>query len=204
MATQRSRWYAPFIRLLRAAAYLTSHTLVALLLIGAITVVEELIHRVGDPILFGRVPLHWFFDAMDVTILLVFMVFGTIEGIRAFENEDHIDTSLAVKRLSVEIADRLFGIGDRRGVCFFGRRAIDRAAGRSNRTWRRDCARRFFITPPRGTAPGFWRGCGIGFMPERRARPQRGARSLDPRCIVVAEVGPAARGNGVDLDYSSR
>ena len=42
MATQRSRWYAPFIRLLRAAAYLTSHTLVALLLIGAITVVEEL------------------------------------------------------------------------------------------------------------------------------------------------------------------
>ena len=77
-------WSAPFFRLLRATAYITSHTVVALILIGAITVVEEWIHRVGDPILFGKVPLRWFFDAMDVAILLVFITFGVIEAIRAF------------------------------------------------------------------------------------------------------------------------
>ncbi len=79
-----SPWYAPFIRLLRAAAYITSHTLVALILIGAITLVEGWIHTLGDPILFGEIPLRWFFDAMDVAILLVFLTFGTIEAVRAF------------------------------------------------------------------------------------------------------------------------
>jgi hypothetical protein len=57
---------------------------VALLLIGAITLVEGWIHALGDPILFGRIPLRWFFDAMDVGVLLVFLTSGTIEAIRAF------------------------------------------------------------------------------------------------------------------------
>lgn len=77
-------WYAPFVRLLRATAYITSHTAVALVLIGAITLVEGWIHALGDPILFGKVPLRWFFDAMDAAILLVFLTFGTVEAIRAF------------------------------------------------------------------------------------------------------------------------
>lgn len=80
----RSLWYAPFVKLLRATAYISSHTLVALFLIGAITVIERWIHEVGDPILFGRVPLRWFFDTMDVAILLVFITYGVIEAIRAF------------------------------------------------------------------------------------------------------------------------
>ena len=81
----RFPWYAPFIRLLRATSYITSHTFVALLLVGAITLVERWIHEVGDPILFGRVPLRWFFDVMDVAILVVFITFGIIEAIRAFK-----------------------------------------------------------------------------------------------------------------------
>jgi hypothetical protein len=81
---QARSWYAPLIRLLRAAAYIASHTAVALILIGAITLVEGWIHALGDPILFDRIPLRWFFDAMDAAILLVFLTFGTIEAIRAF------------------------------------------------------------------------------------------------------------------------
>jgi hypothetical protein len=69
---------------LRATAYITSHTLVALLLVGAITLVERWIHQLGDPILFGKVPLRWFFDAMDVAILFVFITFGVVEAITAF------------------------------------------------------------------------------------------------------------------------
>lgn len=80
----RVLWYAPFVRLLRAAAYLTSHTLVALLLVAAISLVERWIHQLGDPTLFGKIPLRWFFDAMDVAILIVFITFGVIEAVTAF------------------------------------------------------------------------------------------------------------------------
>jgi hypothetical protein len=81
---QARPWFAPVIRLLSAAAYIAAHTGVALILIGAITLVEGWIHALGDPILFGKVPLRWFFYAMDVAILLVFLTFGTIEAVRAF------------------------------------------------------------------------------------------------------------------------
>jgi hypothetical protein len=58
--------------------------LVALLLIGAITLVERWIHQPGGPILFGEIPLRWFFDVMDVAILIVFSTFGVVEAVSAF------------------------------------------------------------------------------------------------------------------------
>jgi hypothetical protein len=38
----------------------------------------------GDPILFGKIPLRWFFDVMDVAILFFFITFGIVEAIAAF------------------------------------------------------------------------------------------------------------------------
>ena len=78
-------WYAPFIRALRAGIYLATHVLVAAILIGAIYVVQWLLGYAGDPKLFDWIPIRYIFDAMDAGILITFIVFGTIEAVRAFQ-----------------------------------------------------------------------------------------------------------------------
>lgn len=80
----RDRWYEPLIRLLRAAAYIFAHTLTAVLLITAITLVSDWLEDRGNPAFFGQIPMRYFFEAMDMAILVVFVFYGIAEAIRAF------------------------------------------------------------------------------------------------------------------------
>jgi len=77
-------WYAPLIKLLRAAIYIAAPTAVALLLITAIEIVAGWLHRTGDPKLWDWVPVRYLFDTMDLAILIVSIWYGTAEAIRAF------------------------------------------------------------------------------------------------------------------------
>jgi hypothetical protein len=38
-----------------------------------------------NPVFFGVLPLKWLFQAIDVSILALFVIFGTIEAYRAFK-----------------------------------------------------------------------------------------------------------------------
>jgi len=77
-------WHAPLTKALRAAAFFIAHTLLAVLIIALVAVVKAALHWLGDPKLFGYIPLSYVFDAMDATALAVFIPFGTIEAIRVF------------------------------------------------------------------------------------------------------------------------
>ena len=77
-------WYAPLVRLARAAVYIAAHTAVALLLITAIETVSAWLRHAGDPKLWDWIPVRYLFDTMDLAILIVFICYGTIEAIRAF------------------------------------------------------------------------------------------------------------------------
>ena len=77
-------WYAPLIKLFRAAIYIAAPTAVALLLITAIEIVAGWLHRTGDPKLWEWVPVRYLFDTMDLAILIAFIWYGTAEAIRAF------------------------------------------------------------------------------------------------------------------------
>src|SRR5207253_2573896 len=57
MRSRPGEWYAPLIRLLRAAVYIGSHTAVALLLISAITLVSDWLSSHGDPKFFDWIPV---------------------------------------------------------------------------------------------------------------------------------------------------
>ena len=46
----------------------------------------------GDPKLFDRIPVKYIFDAMDVFVLVVFVVFGTAEAYVVFQ-EHHKGSS---------------------------------------------------------------------------------------------------------------
>ena len=77
-------WYTPFHKALRLGAYIASHTLVALLLIGVVSLIQWVVLTAGDIKLFEVLPLRYIFDAMDLGILVVFLVFGTLEAIWVF------------------------------------------------------------------------------------------------------------------------
>jgi len=67
----------PFI----AAVVVLAHFAVALLVISLIWVGQQWVNYLwgGDePMLFGRLPLKWLFDVIDLTILAVFVVNGFI------------------------------------------------------------------------------------------------------------------------------
>ena len=86
MRNRSAEWYAPLIRLLRAAVYIGSHTAVALLLISAITFVSDRLSSQGDPKFFDWIPVRYFFEVMDIAILVVFVTYGSIEAVRAFRD----------------------------------------------------------------------------------------------------------------------
>jgi hypothetical protein len=77
---------APGGYLFRAGIYIAAHTAVALLLIGAITLVSDWLHSRGDPLFFDWIPVRYFFEVMDIAILGVFITYGTIEAVRAFRD----------------------------------------------------------------------------------------------------------------------
>jgi hypothetical protein len=82
-------WYYPFKKAFRSGCYLVAHALVAFLIIGLSEAIKRALLWDGDPKLFDFVPLRYIFDAVDIGILAVFLIFGTIEAIRVFrENED--------------------------------------------------------------------------------------------------------------------
>jgi hypothetical protein len=77
-------WYAPLTKALRAAAFFIAHAFLAVLIIGLVAVVKLALNWMGDPKLFGWIPLGYVFDAMDATALAVFIPFGALEAIRVF------------------------------------------------------------------------------------------------------------------------
>jgi hypothetical protein len=74
---------------IRAAAFLITHTALAFLVIVGIYGVERFIAYLWqqrDPLLLDIVPLRYFFDAIDIGVLIVFGVRGIIAAYRAFED----------------------------------------------------------------------------------------------------------------------
>jgi hypothetical protein len=77
-------WHAPITKALRAAAYFVAHAAVALVIIGAISLVRAACQWLGDPKLFDLIPLVYLFDAMELAALAVFIPCGVIEAYRVF------------------------------------------------------------------------------------------------------------------------
>jgi hypothetical protein len=81
------KWYAPLIKAVRAAAFFVAHALLATLVIGLISAVRWVLRYLGEPMLFGWIPLGYIFDAMDAATLLVFIPFAIIEAVRVFREK---------------------------------------------------------------------------------------------------------------------
>ena len=82
-------WYNPLRKAFRSACYLVAHGLVALLIIGISEVIRWFLIRNGDPRLFDICPMRYIFDLVDLAVAGVFLVFGTIEGVRVFRESDN-------------------------------------------------------------------------------------------------------------------
>ena len=56
-------------------------------MIAGIEVVKWVLVKLDDPKIFDTFPLRYVFDAMDVALLLVFLVMGTMHAIFVFRSE---------------------------------------------------------------------------------------------------------------------
>lgn len=77
----------PFIKAWRVGCFLLAHLLVTLGLIAVIEVVRWALSRLDDPKLFDFIPLRYVFDAMDMGILIVFLIMGTFHAVAVFRAE---------------------------------------------------------------------------------------------------------------------
>jgi hypothetical protein len=64
---------------------LVAHFLVAVSLVTLSALAQKWLLVEGDPHLFDVCPVRYIFDAIDVIMLALFMVFGTLEAIEAFK-----------------------------------------------------------------------------------------------------------------------
>jgi hypothetical protein len=81
------RWYSAFQKALRWGSFIAAHALVAMLLLGAVALIQWLVLQLGEPKLFGIIPLGYVFDSMDLGILIAFIVIGTAEAIVVFRRK---------------------------------------------------------------------------------------------------------------------
>lgn len=72
---------------IRAAAFIATHTFIALVLIGAIGLIHSALKGLGDPLLLDTLPLRYIFDVMDIAILAVFIIGGISEAREALHHD---------------------------------------------------------------------------------------------------------------------
>lgn len=87
ITTQEKEWYAPFRRTGHALLELLAHLLVVAGLLGAIRLLEELVHRLWGQtqyLFFGKLPLKYLFDAADLGILAGFLIYGVYSVVKAY------------------------------------------------------------------------------------------------------------------------
>ena len=84
MAAEDDPWFRPLITAVRAGAFMLAHALTACVIIVTLTIVSALLKLVGEPKLFGRFPLSYVFDGIDVIMLVAFGAFGIIDAIKVF------------------------------------------------------------------------------------------------------------------------
>ena len=82
-------WYSSFGKALRWGSYVAAHAVVAIIILGAIYLIQQLLIMAGDPKLFDVIPLRYIFDGMDLGILLAFIVLGTLEAVRVFREQEN-------------------------------------------------------------------------------------------------------------------
>ena len=66
---------------------LGSHLFIAAIILMVIRGVEYLMHALwagNEPLLFDQFPLRYLFHAMDIGVIVLFIVFGLIEAARVF------------------------------------------------------------------------------------------------------------------------
>jgi len=66
---------------------LSAHLIIAVLIIGAITVVQRVLIAAGDPVILEVIRVRYIFDIMDLGVLVMFLVFGTISAYMSFRDE---------------------------------------------------------------------------------------------------------------------
>ena len=77
-------WYTPLGRGLRAGAFFVAHLAVALLIVGGIYLIQSALSYLGNPLLFDVIPIKYVFDALDIFVVIEFVVFGTMEAYVVF------------------------------------------------------------------------------------------------------------------------
>lgn len=69
---------------------LAAHTVIIMALLAAFWLVENWLKLLWGPqerLLFGRVPLHWFFDVADALILVYFLGYGSYLVVMAYRGK---------------------------------------------------------------------------------------------------------------------
>jgi hypothetical protein len=80
-------FFRPLLGAFRAALMLGCHLVVAAIILAVIRGIEYIIHVLwadNDPLLFDQFPLRYLFHAMDVGVIVLFIIFGLINAAKAF------------------------------------------------------------------------------------------------------------------------
>ena len=83
------QWGQPFVKAFKSICYLVAHAIVAVAVLGVMSLIQWVIALDGNPRLFDKFPISYIFHAADIVILIVFLTYGTIDAIHVFrENDD--------------------------------------------------------------------------------------------------------------------
>jgi len=77
-------WHSPLAKAFKAGLYLACHAFIAAMTIVGVSMIHALLDLVGNPKLFGALPVSYIFDVMDVAILVMFLISGTKAAICVF------------------------------------------------------------------------------------------------------------------------
>ena len=80
-------WYTSYRNARDRIGYVLCHLAVVVVIIGSIEIVRYLVHLIGNPMLYDKVPIGYIFDTVELGIIVPFIILGSLEALGVFRKK---------------------------------------------------------------------------------------------------------------------
>jgi hypothetical protein len=84
-------WYSSYRNARDRIVYVVCHIVLVAVLIGGTEVIRYLVHLIGNPLFYDKVPIGYIFDTVELGILVPFIILVPLEALGVFRKEEKGD-----------------------------------------------------------------------------------------------------------------
>lgn len=89
-------WYTSYRNARDRICYVICHLAVVAVIIGSIEIVRYLVHLIGNPMFYDKIPIGYVFDTVELGVIAPFIVLGSLEALGVFRKKKDDDETRSI------------------------------------------------------------------------------------------------------------